>query len=260
MGPILPPHAPEMAAVLASGPGAVVSHASAALLWRMLPSWVEEQRRTGRDRRNGARWVDVVMAGSHRGRRPGIRLHRVESLPPGDRTELEGIPVTVPARTVVDLATVLGTRELEAAIAAAEREGMVTREDLERRLAGRRGRPGAPALRSVLEARGGPALTRSEAEARVLALIRKAGLPVPETNVRIGPYEVDLLWREARLVVEVDGYHFHAPRPRFEADRRRDAWLLGAGIQVVRLSWRQITEREMVTVVQLAQALARKTP
>jgi very-short-patch-repair endonuclease len=100
-----------------------------------------------------------------------------------------------------------------------------------------------------------PALTRSEAERRLLELIRAARLPEPEVNARIHGLEVDFLWRERNLVVEVDGYAFHSSRAAFERDRRRDAELATAGISVVRVTWRQITgEREAVAAM-LARAL-----
>lgn len=86
-----------------------------------------------------------------------------------------------------------------------------------------------------------PSLTRSEAEARLLDLIRRAELPPPNTNVRLRGYEVDFHWPECRLVVEVDGYAFHGGRASFERDRRRDAALAIAGHRVVRLTWRRIT-------------------
>lgn len=253
VGPLVPPGALEMTAVLAGGPTAVVSHLSAASLWRMRPG-----------RGNGT-WsktadeepIDITVVGVNCGRRAGIRVHRAVRLDAGDRTVLDGIPVTTPDRTLVDLADVVGTRELEGAVAWAEREGLVPREALSALLTRHRGRPGTRALRAVLEVEGGPALTRSEAEARFLALIRRAGLPAPETNVSVGRYEIDFLWRSAGIAVEVDGFRHHSSRPRFEGDRSRDAWLLAAGITVVRLSWRQIVHEAMATAVQVGQALAR---
>lgn len=243
VGPLSPARAPEMAAVLASGPGAVVSHLSAASLWGVYPG------------RAGAP-VDISVA-ANRGRRPGIRVHRVVGLNAEERTVLDGIPITTPGRTLVDLAAAVGSRELEGAVARAEREGLVAPDALPALVARYRGRPGTPALRAVLEAGGGPALTRSEAEARFLGLVREAGLPAPEANVRVGRYEIDFLWRAEGIAVEVDGFRHHASRPRFEGDRRKDALLLSGGIKVVRLSWRQITREAMATAVQIGQALAR---
>jgi very-short-patch-repair endonuclease len=109
----------------------------------------------------------------------------------------------------------------------------------------------------VLAENNGPLLTRSEAEARFLSLIRKARLPAPKTNVMVEGYEVDFLWPVQRIVVEVDGYRYHGSRPQFEKDRRRATELAARGIQVISLSWRQIVNDSLATAVQLGQALVR---
>lgn len=101
-----------------------------------------------------------------------------------------------------------------------------------------------------------PRLTRSEAERRFLELVRLAGLPRPAANVLVCGHEVDALWREQALVVEVDGYAFHSSRVAFERDRRRDADLHAAGLRVFRVTWRQISEEPYALVARLAQTLA----
>ncbi len=237
-------HTREIAAVLAAGPGAVLSHRSAAALWCLAPIPGAEKP------------VDVTSAGN-RGRVPGICLHRVRDLGDEERTTVEGIPITAPCRTLLDLAAHASRREMESLVARSEREGLVARDALVHTLACRKGHVGVRALRAVLDVPGGPALTRSEAETSFLALVRDAGLPPPEANASVGPYEVDFLWRRARIAVEVDGYRYHASRPRFEGDRRRDARLIAEGLTVMRLSWRQITHEPLATAVQLGQALAR---
>lgn len=103
-----------------------------------------------------------------------------------------------------------------------------------------RGRPGSTALRAVLNLQHEPSLTRSEAEIAFLELVRNAGLPDPETNVNVLGHEVDFLWREKRLIVEVDGFAYHSSRQAFERDRRRDARLQAAGFRVIRFTYRQI--------------------
>ena len=143
--------------------------------------------------------------------------------------------------------------ELERAIADALRRRLVTRRALDAELA--RGRPGSAAVRSVLELEKGPALTRSEAERRLLALIRAAELPAPEHNVRVHGSEVDMFWREQGLVVEVDGYAFHSARDAFERDRIRDARLVASGIRVLRVTWRRLTAKPHAIVADLAQSL-----
>ena len=107
----------------------------------------------------------------------------------------------------------------------------------------------------MLSREAGPAFTRSEAEERLLRLIRKARLPEPECNVRIAGHEVDFLWRSSGLVVEVDGYAFHGSRAAFERDRRRDADLQAAGLTVARLTWRRLVDEPEAVVAQLARAV-----
>jgi very-short-patch-repair endonuclease len=117
-------------------------------------------------------------------------------------------------------------------------------------------RTGAPKLRELLGGSRQPALVRSEAEERFLTLVRRATLPVPEVNVPLHGYEIDFLWRDHELAVEVDGFTFHRDRAAFEADRRRDADLAARGIQVIRITWRQIADEPEAILVRLAQALA----
>ncbi len=101
-----------------------------------------------------------------------------------------------------------------------------------------------------------PVWTRSEAEERLLTLIRKAGLPRPLTNAHIHDHEVDFFWRTERLVVEVDGFAFHRSAYQFERDRRRDAELVAHGYRVVRVTWRQLTRESESVLVRLARAMA----
>jgi very-short-patch-repair endonuclease len=90
----------------------------------------------------------------------------------------------------------------------------------------------------------------------MLALIRRAGLPLPETNVRIGPHEVDFLWRDQSVVLEVDGFRYHSSRAAFERDRLRDAELAARGLRVVRVTWRQIVDAPEAVAARLAAVLA----
>jgi very-short-patch-repair endonuclease len=118
------------------------------------------------------------------------------------------------------------------------------------------GRRGLAPLRRVFDHLHGPTLTRSEAEERLLALVRAARLPPPELNVRVRGHEVDLLWREARLVVEVDGYAYHSGRAAFERDRLRDAELQAKGFTVMRVTWKQIVSEPEALLVRLALRIA----
>lgn len=258
-GPLEPPLAPQMAAVLACGPGVLVSHRCAAELLELGP---RPHRAIGEGRptppRSGIRRrppVDIAFPrGRTPSRRPGIRAHRA-TLEPGDASAVEGIPVTSPTRTILDLAAVATSRELERAVARAERLGLIDEGQLERLVARSRGRRGALLLRSVVQRGGGALLTRSEAEARFVDLVRGTGLPPPQTNVLIHGYEVDFYWPGQRVTVEVDGFAYHGSRRSFANDRRRDADLLGVGIRTLRVTWSQIVDEPKATLVRLVRAL-----
>jgi very-short-patch-repair endonuclease len=197
-----------LAAVLACGEGAVLSHRSAAALWRLTPI--------------PAGPIDVTVSTSA-GRRPrsGIRLHRSASLSDKDTAERERIPVTAPARTLADLRRVLSQRRLDQVIRAAEllRLDVGTQPGFEQ-----------------------PDLARSELERRFMALCRRHRLPQPLINHIVGPYEVDFLWPGAGVIVEVDGYRFHGTRSAFEADRARDVDLKLMGYGVFRFTHRQLVK------------------
>ena len=227
----------EMAAVLACGTRTVVSHDSGAYLYALAP------------RPEG----DVHLTGPERRSRPGIRLHR-SPLTLGDVTRWAGVPVTRPARTLVDLAAGADMLLVERAVEDALRRRLVTRSALT--VEARRGRPGSATIRELLRLERAPALTRSEAEGRLVALIRAAGLPAPEYNVRVLGLEVDLVWPEHGLVVEVDGFTYHSGRAAFERDRIRDARLTASGLRVMRITWRQLSARPHAVVARLAEALA----
>ena len=235
-----------MAAVLACGDGAVVSHRSAAHLWALLPYPAQQ------------RPINVTVRSRHSRLRPGIRVHRVGRLDPRDVRTYNRVPVTTPARTLLDLAGAESPRAFEQALAEAETRRLVTRRHLEAVLERNRKRPGAGVLRAALARDASPAWTRSEAEERFLALIRKAGLPAPETNVQLGPYEVDLLWRAERLIVEVDGFRFHSSRAAFERDRLRDAELQADGFRVIRVTWRQLADQPEAMLARLARIARRR--
>jgi very-short-patch-repair endonuclease len=231
----------ETAALLACADRAVLSHRTAAALWKLRPSMA------GGD-------VHVTI-GDSQGQRAGIRTHRTRRLEAQDIRTYELLPVTSPARTVLDLATTERAREVERALD----EGIVRKilrvsevEDVLRRASGLRG---APLLARILERRRGPTVTRSEGEERFLSLIRDALLPPPEVNVSIHGYEVDFLWRKQRLVVEVDGYAYHGNRGAFERDRRKDAQLRAGGLSSMRVTWRQMQDEPYALIAHVAQAL-----
>lgn len=243
VGPILATRSREMAALLACGKGSAISHWSAAAIWQLS------------DRVRAK--VEVIMHDVVRSRRPGIVVHRATTLRQDEVTRLEGVAVTTIPRTLLDLASVATQRQLERALAQAEHERALSPEVLGAMLTRHPNHPGRGRLQALLESDMEPAFTRSEAEERMLALIRKSKLRAPETNVRVQDCEVDFLWRIEQLVVEVDGFAFHRAKHSFEIDRRRDADLAAGGFRVMRVTWRQIAEEPEALLVRLAQALAR---
>jgi len=244
LGPCPARYEREAAAVFACGDGAVLSHRTASALWELTPP---PRRRAP---------VDVATSRRLRGPRCGVRLHLASGLSPDEIGHHHGLPLTTPARTLLDLAACATRGELERALARGERTRALTHDIVETLLARHPGRPGAPMLRALLGAPGGAALTRSEAESRFLELVRRAPVPYPEANAIVEGLEVDFAWRTERLVVEIDGYAHHADRAAFERDRRRDGVLAAAGFRVIRVTWRQLTKEPELVLVRLAQALA----
>jgi very-short-patch-repair endonuclease len=184
-------------------------------------------------------------------------VHRSRSLEARDTGRIERLRVTSPARTIFDLAAECSAAELETVYAEAERRHGVARSALADQLERNRGRPGAGALRALLERSERPALTRSKAERKLLALLRHSGCPSPAANQRVARYEVDLLWERQRLVVEFDGFEFHSDRGAFERDRRRDAELQARGYRVIRVTWRQLIDDPEAVVDRIRRTLAR---
>jgi very-short-patch-repair endonuclease len=207
-----------MAAVLACGDGAVLSHMSAAALWKLLRS------------EDGP--VDVSTAArSGRARRAGIRLHRCTTLMSGSVTKRLGIPVTTPARTIEDL-------EGEVApylVRRATRQAEMAKYRL------------GPAIKGDR--------TRSDLERDFLALCRRHRLPAPEVNVKVGRWTVDFLWRRDRIAVETDFYDYHRGRIAFRDDYARDLELRQRGFAVHRFSEEQVNERPAEVVRDLRDAL-----
>lgn len=188
-----------------------------------------------------------------------MRVHRARRIASEDVVLRDALRMTAPARTLLDLASSLSTRALRRAMNEAFVLGLADEGALWAVLDRCRGRRGAPQLRRLLADGSGPSLTRSEAERRLLELIASAGLPRPETNVRLGRYEVDFLWREQRLVAEVDGYAFHGSRAAFERDRTRDAELQARGYAVLRVTWRQIVDAPEATIGRIARTVGHRT-
>lgn len=240
-----------LAAVLACGPGAVLSHRSAAALWGLRPT---------------ARATIDVTAPRRAGRkRDGIAVHSDATLAPADCGSARTIPCTTPARTLLDLAATVDRQALERACDRAEVLRLMDIRAVHELLVRAPGRCGAPLLRSVLgEQDRHPELTRSELEERFLALCRHAGLPRPEVNVRVEVasegVEVDFVWRTRGLIVETDGHATHGTRRAFERDRERDRHLMLAGWRVVRFTWCDVSRSPAEVASTLRALLERVGP
>ena len=236
-----------MAAVLACGPGALLSHRSAAALWGL--------------RQSAIAYVEVI-APTERGPIDGVRPRLCRLLQPRDRATVDGIPCTSIALTLLNLAAVLPRRGVERACDEAEVQQLFDLAAVEDVLARFRGARGSATLRGVLEDHAiGTTLTREALEELALALFARHGVPTPAVNATVFtpsgiPYEVDFLWRRERLVLETDGLRFHSTRRQIERDRRKEAELVRAGYRVVRMTWRQI-EREPGTVALTLNAALR---
>lgn len=211
-----------MAAALACGDGAVVSHRSAASLWGLMTN------------RPGP--VDISVASdAGRRKRKGVRMHRSSTLVSDQITFRSGIPVTTAARTIADLRRVVSAPEYRHAVRQADALGLSAGLDL---------------------ADDG---TRSELEFLFLQLCKKNDIPTPQVNVQVGAFVADFLWARQRLIVETDGYRYHRGRAAFEADRERDITLRAQGYDVLRLTYRQVTSQPRETASVIRRTLARNS-
>jgi very-short-patch-repair endonuclease len=219
-----------MAAVLACGDGAVLSHISAAELWGMHRRVRRPLRAGGRDEVPDVHVTVPSTAGIRK--RAGIMLHRSSTLIAHHCTLQEGVPVTTPTRTLTDIRPLLSPARFSAAVREAEFLRLPISKPFESDRA------------------------RTDLEQAMLALCRRHRLPSPEVNMKVDRYEVDFLWRHARLVVEVDGWESHRTRSAFEEDRARDARLAVRGYEVVRFTWRHVTD-DRAAVAETLRSLLR---
>jgi predicted transcriptional regulator of viral defense system/very-short-patch-repair endonuclease len=232
-------HGRCLAAVLACGPRAVLSHESAAWLRGFLPACPVVPE------------VSVPNAGRPRA---GIRAHRVVPPAPGEFGKLENIPVTAAGRTLLDLAARDRGRRLQRAVEKAKRIDRLDLGEIDELLRRRRGAAGTRRLREAIEIYRDPAFSRARSELLFLDLVKKAGLRRPALNTFVAGYEVDAYWRAERFAVEVDGWDTHRTREAFEADPVRQEDLKLAGIDSIRVTARRI-EREPEVVGQRLRTL-----
>lgn len=226
------------AAVLACGPGALLSHTSAAALWGLGPEW--------------PRWPQVTLPSGDR-RPPGIQVHRCSTLARADRRRQRLIWVTSVARTILDIAPGLGERRLRRIVNDALVADLLRPSTLAELLDRCPKHPGAKRLRPFAD---DDEPTKSELEDSFAEFVKRHGLPVPRTNFRVAGVERDIVYERERVIVELDGWRFHRSRASFEADRERDAVALAAGFVTVRLTWRRVHGVPAVEAARLREILA----
>jgi very-short-patch-repair endonuclease len=242
------PLAAETGAILAFGGHAVLSHLTALRLHRLIP-----------DHTGGPIDVTVAASGSAH-RRQGIRVHRSRTLNRGQVRTVAGLPVTVPERALLDSAATLARRQLERALDEALARRLTSMTKLANLIVIQPGHPGLGKLAAMVDGRRFPTVTESEAEERFLELMRAAGLPMPQTQVGMYGFRVDVYWPEARFAVEIDGLQWHnRTKKSFERDRRKQQVLQDHEIEVARTTWEQITEEGTQLVAHVSRRLALRT-
>jgi very-short-patch-repair endonuclease len=231
LGPMHSKRGRWMAAVLAGGGGAVLSHRSALELWGLVQGWSAP--------------FDVTLPRARRGR-SGLRFHR-SAIPEDERTTVEGIPVTTVPRALLECAGQMTERRVERLINEADVRRLYDALSLPDLLSRYPGRAGSRVVRAALARRAaGSTVTRSQLEETFVEFVDAYEFRRPEINASLvidgREMEVDALWRSERVVVELDSRQFHDTPAAFEADRRRDRRLIAAGWRPVRITWRQLTE------------------
>jgi very-short-patch-repair endonuclease len=236
--PNLPVEGELTAALLAAGPGAALSHATAAWWWGL----VERQPP-----------VIEISVPSRREPVPGIRLHHPRDL---KTTHHRRLPITPVIQTLLDYAATTSVHRVRRALAEAEYLERVDLDDVRPALG--RGRPGSATLRKALDTHQPElAMTKSRLERKFLALCRTHGLPTPEVNAKFCGYKVDALFREQLVAVELDGLKGHRTRAQRESDYQRDLVLRKHGYTVIRYTWWQVTGRPKEVAADLVRALAK---
>jgi len=229
-----------MAAVLACGPDAALSHASAAALWAL--------------QRGEPNIVDVTAPRTGR-KRPGIRIHRPRR--PAETTTHDRIPVTTPARTILDLAATVTASRLEHLLDQAEIRELTDYPSLAAIARAHPGHHGAEKLtRTLRRYYAGEQLTRSDLEILFKDLCRSHGLPTPHVDQPVQGKHVDFLFAAQRLIVETDSWRYHKTRRAFEDDRARDVLTTTAGYRTLRFTDRQLTTKPHHVASAIAAALA----
>jgi very-short-patch-repair endonuclease len=240
--PVPPPLAREQAALLAAGDGSVLSHHTAARIQR----FIEEE--------DGA--PIHVTTRRHRGRPSGVVVHTSKRLGSKDVAWRDGLPVTTPARTLIDLAEVAEARVLERAVENAFATRRVTEHQLRAAIARLPGRKGGRRLAAFLDYRGTAGFTRSWAEDRLRALLKPTDLPDARFNDKVEGYEVDVHFRSVKVIVEVDSWRHHSGQSGFARDRRKWAYLRSKDYEVVGVTAWELQHEPEAAIARIATAVA----
>jgi len=239
----LPPLALEQAALLSCGRQSFISHRSAAFVWglgKMPPPQVE-----------------VSVVGRFCASREGIRVHRIQTIHRDELRRHEGLWISTPARAVLEVAATASLDEVAHLVNEGQGLRRFAPRDLEAVLRRNRGRRGAGKLAAVLGDENAMTITRSRAERAFLKLIRDARLPPPQVNQRLGRYRPDFMWREHRLIVELDSYQFHGGPDGFQNDREKDLVYRDAGFDVLRPTRNHVIYEPARVLVSVVRALYR---
>jgi very-short-patch-repair endonuclease len=230
---------------MACGPGAVLSHLDAAALWGIYEGC--------------GTTIHVTTATRSSRRPPGIQVHRARRLHAADVTVKDGVPVTTVARTLIDLTDMLTEDRVLRAIREAEYLNLLDLHTLNAAVQRANGRQRLSVLNRALARHQPGQIVREELEHRFLELVHAAGLPEPETNVKVQTrrrtYEVDCLWRAEGVAVELDGRAAHARASAFEEDRARDAALTAIGLRPLRFTWHRVTREGLEVIAELVATL-----
>jgi very-short-patch-repair endonuclease len=241
----LPPLAAEQAALLACGDNALLSHRSAAAVWGICPFFIGD--------------VELTIVANDRGRtRKGIHVHRTAHLEPRDARRHGGLPLTSPARVLIEIAPDLSPRSLERALDEALTRRLTSRTAIHAAIQAYPRSPGIARVRELADPDRPTTVTRSGGEEAFLAMARRANLPAPEVNAPLGGYTADFLWRAQKLILEIDGYQYHHTRQAFERDHRRDTAHQQQGFTIIRATGRQLSRQPESLLVLVATELARR--
>ncbi len=230
----------NVAALLYAGEDAVLSHESAAAHWGMAPH---------------PSFVAITVIGRRVRAQPGLRVHHTTTLDLQDVRLHHGLPVTSPARTLIDCAA--GTLPIDRLLNEARALNLITDQDIHQAMERCPRRKGLGTMRALLHAERDTGFTRSHAERLLKRMVKQAGIETPILNSRVEGVEAEAYWPQHKLAVEVDGYQYHGRWTSFQSDRARDNRLVTAGYTVLRFTWHQLTQRPLYVLAQIVQMLTR---